>query len=400
VTVVRLDARRVLRQRARRAKLDRSGTDPIDVTRALAALHATDPATLHLSVWARMPAKPIRSVAEALRSAFESERSLVRILGMRRTLHVVPRELVPAVSALAKARLAGPQRKLARELLVQAGLATEATAETTFELVSRDIQAALAGGDATIEDLAGLVPAMAARVRFGEGKAYASEAPIGRNLVEALGASGRTIRARALGGWRTTKTTWAALDRWLPEAAAAHPAEAFPEIVAAWLRAFGPATLDDAAWWAGLPKRDVQAAVTALGPRVVQVEVQGWKGPRVAWAEDLDGPAEPVGVALLPALDPSVMAVTDRTPFLDPAWAGPLFDRSGNVAPTIWLDGRVIGGWACRKDGSVAFRILDDAARGADDEIRAAARVLEEALDGEAVQPRFPTPLSKELAAS
>lgn len=398
--MVRLDAQRVLRQRALRAKLDRSGTDPVDVTRAVAALHATDPATLHLSVWARMPAQPIRSVAAALRSAFESERSLVRVLGMRRTLHGVPRELVPAVSALAKARLAGPQRKLARDLLVQAGLATEATAETALELVARDILVALAGGDVTIEDLAGLVPAMAARVRFAEGKAYGGEAPIGRNLVEALGASGRTIRARAVGGWRTTKTTWAVYDRWLPEARSQAPGEAYPEIVAAWLRAFGPATLDDAAWWTGLPKKDVQAALSTLGPRVVQVEVQGWKGTRFAWAGDLDGPAEPVGIALLPALDPSVMAVTDRAPFLDPAWAGPLFDRSGNVAPTIWLDGRVIGGWACRKDGTVAFRILEESARGAATEVEAAARVLEEALDGEAVQPRFPTPLSKELNAS
>ena len=37
--------------------------------------------------------------------------------------------------------------------------------------------------------------------------------------------------------------------------------------------------------------------------------------------------------------------------FLAPALRPALFDRSGNVGPTVWWNGRVIGGWAERADG-------------------------------------------------
>jgi hypothetical protein len=33
-------------------------------------------------------------------------------------------------------------------------------------------------------------------------------------------------------------------------------------------------------------------------------------------------------------------------------------DPAGNGGPTVWFDGRIIGGWALRKTGEVAFRLL------------------------------------------
>ncbi|HUZ27586.1 MAG TPA: crosslink repair DNA glycosylase YcaQ family protein, partial [Streptosporangiaceae bacterium] len=47
-----------------------------------------------------------------------------------------------------------------------------------------------------------------------------------------------------------------------------------------------------------------------------------------------------------------------------------LFDRAGNVGPTLWWDGRIVGGWAQDRDGEIVCRFLEDA--GSD----AAARVL------------------------
>ena len=91
------------------------------------------------------------------------------------------------------------------------------------------------------------------------------------------------------------------------------------------------------------------------------------------------------------------MCWTDRGPFLDPAIAAPLWDYSGNLAPTVWVDGRIVGGWACRRDGTVEVRVLDPAGRAAEDAIRAEAVRLQEALGGEIVRPRFPTPLVKEI---
>ncbi|HEX6390519.1 MAG TPA: M48 family metalloprotease, partial [Solirubrobacteraceae bacterium] len=42
-----------------------------------------------------------------------------------------------------------------------------------------------------------------------------------------------------------------------------------------------------------------------------------------------------------------------------------LFDRSGNIGPTVWCDGRIVGGWAQRTDGEIALALLEDVGAGA-----------------------------------
>ena len=37
-----------------------------------------------------------------------------------------------------------------------------------------------------------------------------------------------------------------------------------------------------------------------------------------------------------------------------------LFDSAGNAGPTIWVDGRIVGGWAQRRDGEIAPHLLED----------------------------------------
>lgn len=388
-----LDPLSVLRVRARRAHLDRSGGDVPGVAAALVGLHGTDPATLHLSVHARQPDRPLSALIADVRAAIEEERSLLRLMGMRRTLHLVDRALAPAVL-----RLAG--ERLHRDRLKQASALLNAAGAPDLDALRGPVLAALGQGDLDTDALAAAVPALGLRVGLMMDKAYGSEVAVARYVLEALGTAGELVRARTIGGWRANRTSWAALATWTPELAPRPPkGEAYAQIAAAWLSAFGPGTVEDLAWWSGLPKGEVKAAIAALGRAVVQVEVKGWPGPRYALAAvDWSDPG-PQGIALLPALDPSGMCWTDRGPFLDPAMLGPLFDRSGNLGPTVWADGRIIGGWAVRKDGTVAFQILDEAARGRAGAVAEEAARLSAALDGEVVSPRFPTPLSKALAA-
>ncbi len=37
-----------------------------------------------------------------------------------------------------------------------------------------------------------------------------------------------------------------------------------------------------------------------------------------------------------------------------------LFDVNGNAGPTVWWDGRVVGGWSQRRDGEIVYRLLED----------------------------------------
>ena len=101
-------------------------------------------------------------------------------------------------------------------------------------------------------------------------------------------------------------------------------------------------------------------------------------------------------VALLPPLDPTTMGwraaglVSGRT-------TAHLFDRNGNAGPTIWVNGRVVGGWAQRRSGEVVtacWRTSDARRRGRWPPRRRGSR------SGSAQAPaiaRFPTPLAKEL---
>jgi hypothetical protein len=76
-----------------------------------------------------------------------------------------------------------------------------------------------------------------------------------------------------------------------------------------------------------------------------------------------------------------------------------LFDRSGNIGPSIWWDGRVVGGWAQRKDGEIAVRVLEDVGADAAAAIeREAARMAAWYGDMRPV-PRFRTPLERELTS-
>jgi hypothetical protein len=60
----------------------------------------------------------------------------------------------------------------------------------------------------------------------------------------------------------------------------------------------------------------------------------------------------------------------------------------------------VVGGWAGRKDGVIAFRLLEDMGADAVRAIEAEAERLQFWLGETRIVPRFATPLAKELVGS
>jgi hypothetical protein len=76
-----------------------------------------------------------------------------------------------------------------------------------------------------------------------------------------------------------------------------------------------------------------------------------------------------------------------------------LFDRSGNPGPAVMADGRVVGGWAQRKDGEVVYRLFEDIGAEAASAVAAEAARLTAWLRPVRVTPRFRTPLERELTA-
>ena len=167
------------------------------------------------------------------------------------------------------------------------------------------------------------------------------------------------------------------------------------KIVEEYLRRFGPATEADIAWWTGWSLRQTRAAIA--GAATATVTLTGGRGLVLA-GDDSPGPERPPVAALLPALDPTPMGWKHREWFLSISPAH-LFDRAGNIGPTVWWDGRIVGGWAQRKDGEVVVRQLEDAGTDAAAAIEVEAQRLRAWLEDIRVTPRFRTPLERELVA-
>ena len=92
------------------------------------------------------------------------------------------------------------------------------------------------------------------------------------------------------------------------------------------------------------------------------------------------------------------MGWSERDWYLGP-YKEQLFDTTGNGGPTVWWDGRIVGGWRQDDAGAVELQMLEDPGRDARDAIEAEAARLTDWFEGTRVLPRFPSPLSKARAS-
>lgn len=405
-TRITADGRRArLGLRHRLAGPDRHQRTVADVAGDLVGLHATDASSVFLSARARIPTVEVKAIEAAL----YDERSVVRMLGMRRTMFVVPTGLMATVQASCTDAIAARERKRTVQMIEEGGLATDGH-RWLAQVGPRLLRALDERGEATAAELAALVPEMKAQLRFGEGKKWAGQISIGSRLLFQLSAEGAIVRGRPRGSWLSTQYRWAPASAWLgPDGAAGEPlaaATARVELVRGWLATYGPGTVADIKWWTGWTVGEVKKALAGLELTEVEVEVGpgGEPGgevvaPGFVLVGDEPGPkATDPWVAFLPALDPAVMGWKDRGWYLG-EHGQVLFDRSGNPGPTVWCGGRIVGGWAQRTDGDVVFRLLADIGREAEAAVEAeAARVLAWLGDGRVV-PRFRTPLERELTS-
>lgn len=383
----------------RRARLGRrhrlfSG-GPADVAASLVALHATDPATVFLSTAARC-ADPS---AEALERALYDDRSLLRMLGMRRTMFVVPVELAPIIQSACTNDVAARLRSQLVKHLAEGGIAPDPDAAAAWLRDVEDSTAAAltALGSATPAQLGEAEPRLRSRLAMATGKAYASRPFISNRVLGLLAADGRIVRGRPRGSWLSTQYRWHPADAWTPGARTDPPPadEARAELARRWLRTFGPATTADLQWWAGWTLTHTRKTLAAVEAVEIDLDgIPGWVLP-----DDLD-PVDPPDpwVALLPALDPTSMGWKQRTWYLGPHEPD-LFDTTGNVGPTIWVDGRIVGGWAIHPSGDIVMRYLEDVGADAQALADAEAESLHGRLDGVVVVPSFRTPLEKQLTS-
>ncbi|WP_424212785.1 winged helix DNA-binding domain-containing protein [Streptomyces sp. BI20] len=358
---------------------------------AVVALHATDAATVFLSARARLdPTRADASPAGIERALYE-EVEVVRALCMRRTLFAFSTEFAPFVDSSTGRRIAAKERAGLLKHLAEDGAGMDAA--WLAEVTEATLAALDAGGPSTGGALSAALPELRRKFTYDRGKKWETTTGVASRVLRVLAAEGRIRRDRPVGSWVSSQFRWTRAEPWpeLPEAGAR------AELARRWLYAYGPASERDLAWWTGWTLTQVRAALAAVDAEEVRLDdgstalvLPGDTGPETTpepWA------------ALLPALDPSAMGWADRSFHLDPAHRPALFDRAGNIGPTVWWNGAVVGGWAQRADGTVVWRALADLDTRARAAVDREAERLGDWLGPVRVTPRFRTPLERELTA-
>ena len=376
------------------------GPSLVGVADGLVGLHATDPASVFMSAWARLDELTRDVVEEAL---YES-RTLAKVLGMRRTMFVVPPDLAAVVDrACTQALYAGERRKLER-MVAEQGLVTDAGA--WVDGVVADVLRVLGEhGELTAVQIGKLVPDFGRTLRFGEGRKWAADVGVSTRVLFLMSTGLQIVRARPLGSWLSSQYRWAATTDWLGQLPAISPADARAQLARRYLATFGPATRSDLAWWTGWPLGQTDAALAAVDAQSVRLDsgTTGFVLPADAGpsgeAKRRRAKSSSHWVALLPSLDPTVMGWKERDWYLG-GYRHALFDPYGNAGPTVWYDGRIVGGWGQNGAGTVVFELFEDVPSSARRAIAARAAALQEWLGGTKVTPRFRTPFEKSLAGA
>jgi hypothetical protein len=386
-----MTARRHLGTDERRARIGirhrlAPGTQAGSVAEAaasLAVLHATDSTSVFLEARARMTS----SSPAAIERELYDDRSVLRMLAMRRTLFLMPLDAVPIVHAAASRAVAETERKRTIGMFTASGLGA-GSAALLEELEAVGLAAVRERGEATTAELRAVDPRLDQTIVQARGTRWEASISVSSKVFFHLALDGRIGRGRPRGTWIGSQFRWSPIERWLPDGIAELPVDvARAELVRRWLRAFGPGMRDDVRWWTGWTVAATKQALATAG--AVEVDLDGGETGYVL-ADDLDRtPTPDPWVALLPALDATTMGWTRRDWYLGPH-RPLLFDTAGNAGPTVWVDGRIVGGWAQRASGEVVARLLEDVGTETTRAIDAEAARLEAWLGKTRVRGSFP----------
>ena len=210
------------------------------------------------------------------------------------------------------------------------------------------------------------VPALRQMIVMAPGKKYSATVSAHTRVLLNLGFEGEIVRTKPAGTWVNGAYTYAAMDDWLDGGLLGDLEPSREAAVAGWrfagCTAFGPGTAKDLQWWTGWTVATTRRALADCGP--------SRSGSTRAPAGSRPGDDEPVGpvgsvggAAARARPDHDGLEAARLVPA--PPRAAQAFDRMGNAGPTIWVDGRVVGGWAQTPDGEVRTQFFVEAHRRA-----------------------------------
>ncbi len=285
-----------------------------------------------MALWARAHSL----TRAALQSALWSSRALVKTCAMRGTLHLLAADdLSVYISALKRSRT----RQL-RQVMFRYGVTSREA-----EGVKQAVLAALSGGPLARADLTQRVLSLGIAGKKARRWFEQSWWGVARQtLFEGLICYGPN---------RGPETTLVRVDQWLPKQEEVRELEAKRVLFRRYLRAYGPATLQDFSKWTGMAMEETRAVWESMKGEWLEARFDDEK--RLVLRDDFDqlksgGLRSPV-LRLLPSFDPYLLGHVDKSHLVDNRHYKLVYRKAGWISPAVLLNGRVIGTWSHRRQG-------------------------------------------------
>jgi uncharacterized protein YcaQ len=148
------------------------------------------------------------------------------------------------------------------------------------------------------------------------------------------------------------ESSYVRADKWIPHWKDLPVEEAERELLVRYLRAFGPATLQDFALWAGMSVRDAKPIWQSEARHMVQVDVDGWKASVLqSDLSELEGAKiEQPGVRLLSYFDSFLLGHKSHRNIVDERYHKKVYRNQGWVSPVVLVNGRAEGVWSHKQN--------------------------------------------------
>ena len=313
---------------------------PAEVTEAvgqICGLNAQTPRSPYLSLWNRIEAFTKPALTEAL---FE-EKTLIKAWLMRGTVHIVPTVDFPIYQrALRRTLREGWNASLKRQ--------TRFTLPRNWNSLLDAIANSLTEAPLTRGDLLARVKGLL------KGRPAAEQKRLVGWALRSLTYEGIVCHDRPLGPWYHFKENrFAHVSDWLDPARldVLDEIQAGHDLLIKYLSGFGPATLQDFAYWAGIKMGLARKIHEHARDRLCEVGLEGSSTAYWVLKEQcgsLEEREKRPSVFFLPEFDPLIMGHKDKTRIMDEADRKRVFQRLGTVLPTMLIDGRVAGTWDYR----------------------------------------------------
>ena len=291
-----------------------------------------------------LPARVADLTPAVVERALAEDKTLVEVLAMRISPHVVPARDAAVFTLGALPIEEESLRKVLANLaagLIEAGISASEALEQAAEAAHAELEAGMLARGTLSEGMTRRLPEA-----LGPWCRACRSHHVGESLFRLVGVRGVFVISR-----RGKKNLYVRTDHWLGAMPEGDRAAARGELLRRYLRCFGPSTVNDFAAWIGIATAEARRTWDQLADRLVEVDLEG----RRAWLHTddlarLESPPQPAGVRLLPPYD-AYLDQRDRATLLpDKALHRRVWAILGNPG-VMFVDGQLTGLWRPQKKG-------------------------------------------------